>query len=734
MKPNDILNKLSLDEKIKWTAGNNMWTMIGNKDLNINPIFVADGPHGVRAYKEKPEKQMWGNNDLAPSTMFPSAAAMASTWNEELLYTIGKTIGEECNHYEVDVLLAPGVNLKRSPLAGRNFEYYSEDPYLTERMGVNFINGVQSTGVGTCIKHFALNEQENQRRFINTVVDERTMHELYLKPFQRIIEQSNPVSIMSSYNKINGDYASESKGLLKDILRDKWGYKGCVISDWGAVQNKVKSIKNGMNVEMPGQSEFEDEVYKALDNQTLTEQEIDESLIPLLELREFTLKNKNKGIKTDFKNNHEIAYSVAKEAIVLLQNDGILPLQKNAKITVIGEFANTPRINGGGSATLKPFYLESPLNELKKMFDVTFEKGYLENETNDELLEKVSSSVLKNDIVLFFTGTTEALETEGKEREHMSLPKHHIKVFNEIKKHNKKIIVVLNNGGALDLTPLENTNAMIEAWFLGSSNGKALTEIITGDTNPSGRLSETIPYCIENTPHYKLFPSNQDEVHYTGDIVRLGYRYYDTHRYPVRFPFGFGLSYTNFDYSNLTVTNETIKENDSTKITVDITNTGKKEGKEVVQLYISNKNSYYPVPSKELKQFKKIFLLPNETKTVTFELTKKDLDIYNVDYHDFYTEQGVYRILIGKNVQDIMLETEITYLNDMKVRTSLTLEHTLKTLKYHHPKFVKYLEETYRTFPWYEIEEPAIRVIKRLVKEFNLSEEVFESIKKELLK
>lgn len=734
MNSKEILKKLTLDEKVEWTSGNNMWTMIGSERLNIKPIFVADGPHGVRAYNNKPEFQMWGEKDLAPSTMFPSAAAMASTWNEELIYSVGRTIGEECNHYNVDVLLAPGVNLKRSPLAGRNFEYYSEDPYLTTRMGINFINGVQSTKVGACVKHFALNEQEDQRRFLNTIVDERVMHELYLKPFQEIIKQANPVSIMSSYNKINGEYASESSILLKDILRDKWGYEGCVISDWGAVQDKVKSLKNGMNIEMPGGSEFNHFVYEALNNKELTEKDIEESLIPLLGLREYTLKNDNKGKKTDLENNHNNAYNVSKEAIVLLENKDVLPLEKGVKIGVVGAFAKTPRINGGGSASLKPYKLENPLEELVKVFDVSYASGYCEEETSSDLLKEVKDVCKENDTIIYFTGTTKKLETEGKEREHMNFPKGHINVLEEIMKQGKKVIVVLNNGGALDLSPLENVDALIEAWFLGSSNAKALVEIITGDVNPSGRLSETIPLCIEHTPNYGLFPSKEDSVNYSGDILRLGYRYYDTHKYPVRYPFGYGLSYTSFEYSNITISNDKFKGLETIQVSVDITNTGELTGKEVVQLYIRDCESYYPVPNKELKQFKKIELKPKETKTVTFEITKKDLEIYNVDYHDFYVEEGYFDILIGRNVNDICLKETVYYVNDKKVRTSLTLNHTLKTFKYHKKEVVEKIEKDYREFPWYEIEEPAIRVLNRVKFQFKLDDETFDSICKELLK
>lgn len=708
--------------------------MLGNERLKIEDIIVADGPHGVRAYKEKPNNQVWGENVLAPSTMFPSAAAMASTWNEKLLFKVGETIAKECNHYEVDVLLAPGVNLKRSPLAGRNFEYYSEDPILTSRMAVNFINGVQSQKVGACVKHFALNEQEDQRRFVDSICDERTMHELYLRPFYNVIKEANPYTIMTSYNQVNGHYAGESSYLLQDVLRDKWNYSGCIISDWGGVQDKVKSVKNGMNVEMPGPTEFLPAITDAVKNNTLTEDEIDQSLIPLLDLRDKVLENDLKGTKTDFNKGHEAAYLVSKEAIVLLENDGILPLSPNTKIGVIGEFAKTPRINGGGSATLLPYKLENPLEELSKVFDVDYAKGYKEEETTQELLGEVTKVTQENDIIIYFTGTTENLETEGQERAHMNLPHGHIEVMNEIQKHNKKVIVVLNNGGSLNLTPVEGSNAIIEAWFLGSSNGKALSEILCGKVNPSGRLSETIPLCIENTPHYPFFPSKQDTVNYNGDIVRLGYRYYDTHKQPVRYPFGYGLSYTNFEYSNLSIDTDSLCDQSTVTLTVDVTNTGVVKGKETVQLYIHNKTCFYPTPYKELKQFKKVEIEPNETKTVTFVLGKKDFEIYSVDYHDFYVEAGIKEIMIGKNVNEILLSKEITYKQELPLRTSLTLNHTLKTFSIYKKDAFDNIVKQYRSFPWHEIEEPALRVLKRIKSEFKLDDKTYNELLEGLLK
>jgi len=734
MKKLDILKELTIEEKVNWTSGNNMWYLIGSKRLEIKEILVADGPHGVRVYNERPGHNTLNLIDLAPSTLFPSARAMASTFNESLIFKVGETIGKECNMHDVDILLAPGLNLKRSPLGGRNFEYYSEDPYLTGRTAINFINGVQSTGVGTCIKHFALNEQENQRRFINSIVDERTMNELYLKPFEMAIKEANPWSVMTSYNKVNGHYSAESTELIKDTLRTKWNYKGAVMSDWGGVQDKVKSIKNGLNVEMPGPSEFIDDVYKALEDGTLTEQEIDESLLPLLDLTDKIALNNNKLKPTNLTENHLIARKVAEEAIVLLKNNGILPL-KLTDIAVIGEFAATPRINGGGSATLKPFILENPLEELRKEFNVSYAKGYIEDDTNAQLLEEVKNAVQDKEVIIYFTGTTKNLEVEGKDREHMNLPKGHLEVFEVLRHLNKPIIVILNNGSAIDLTNVEEyTSAILESWFLGGANAVALVNVLKGIVNPSGRLSETFPLCIQNTPHYGVFPAKEGSVNYSGDIINSGYKYYDTHKYPVRYPFGYGLSYTTFTYSNLQVDKEVIKDSQLLNLTVDITNTGSLEGKEVVQIYVEDIESYYPHPKKELVAYKKLNLKPNETKTVKFSLDENAFNVYSMMHHDFKVEPGEFNIHVAKNVNEVVLSIKVTYTTKEPFITELSLAHPLKNFGLYKKEQAEKIINKYRAFPWYEIEEPTLRVLKRIKKEFKLTDIEFQDMLDELLK
>lgn len=730
MNIKELLKELTIEEKVGLTSGSNTWNMLGLKRLNIPKIMVADGPHGVRVYERSTiDSEAFNTEHLAKSTMFPSAAAMAATFNENLIFEVGKTIGNECNMFGVDVLLAPGVNQKRSPLGGRNFEYYSEDPYLSGTIASSYINGVQSTGVGACVKHFALNEQETQRRFVNSVIDPRTLHEFYLLPFEMAIKNSKPSMVMSAYNRVNGDYAGESSLLLQDILRKKWGYEGVVVSDWGGVQNKVKSIKNGMNIEMPGPSEFNQEIFDALKQGTLNVSELDASLEPLLRLASHVSNNQNKGNKTDLDQNHLIAAKVAEEAIVLLKNDGILPIKNNIKLGIVGEFAQKPRINGGGSATLRPYILENPLSEFGKYFNVDFAAGYHDDVTSETLLEEVREVALNNEYIILFIGTTESLESEGRERPHMNIPRAHLDVFDKIKEINGNIIVVLNNGSALNLTPLVNSSrAIIESWFLGGANASALVKIIRGIINPSGRLSETIPLDISNTPHFADYPSHQDDVLYYGDIINNGYRYYDTHKFPVLYPFGYGLSYTTFVYSNLRVSKEILTNQDVLEVTFSITNTGEVGGFETAQCYIRDVDSYYQRPYKELKGFKKVYIEPGETKDVTIRLEQRAFAIYAVDFNEFRVETGIFQVMIGSNVQEIHLMKEIVFESDEQIRSNLTLLHPYNNWEKYSPSTVKDIETTYRKIEWYEKEEPILRVLKRLQRQFDISEEKYSQL------
>lgn len=727
------LHQCTLEEKQQLTSGQTNWTFFGVKRLGLPTLTCADGPHGVRAYKREKGNPFHGSH-LQPATLFPVAAAMASTFNPSLIERVGETIGTECNLYDVDLLLAPGINLKRSPLGGRNFEYYSEDPYLTAEIASAFVKGVQSTGVGATIKHFALNEQEYQRRWINTIADERTMHELYLRPFHDVIKQANPRSIMTSYNRINGHYAGESQEMMKHILRDKWNYKGFVISDWGGVQHKVKSVVNGMNLEMPGPGEFKQQLRDAVNDGTITEQQLDESLVPLFDFYDEAIKNPNKGNDVDFDQHHNVAQNVAREAIVLLENDGILPLQEHTKLAVVGAFADVPRINGGGSATVRAYHTEQPLEELQKYYQVQYAKGYEEENTSPSLLQEVQQVCETQDVILYFTGTTASLETEGDDRPHMHIPQGHLDVLEVLAQLDKPLIVVLNTGSAINVMPvIKHANALIESWLLGGANAVALIDIIRGVTNPSGRLAETFPTSIKQTPHYGQFPSQEDEVYIHGDIINMGYRYYDTHDYVPRYPFGYGLSYTTFAYKDITLSSNEINEENKIIVNVEIENTGDVDGYEVVQLYIHDATGIHAKPYKQLRGFDKVFIPAGEHKTVSFELDKDDVAFYDVHQHDFVLENGQSIIMVGSNVSDIHLTAEIQVVAKPRTETHLTMDHPLKLFSQLKPAVYKDFEETFGVIPWYNIEEPAGRVINRLGRRHQLSTEEVASWKHRLL-
>jgi len=728
------MNKIPLKEKIKLTSGQNNWHFFESAFVDGRKINVADGPHGVRVYKQRVEDgDFLSQRHLAETTLFPSASAMASTWNNALIEQVGETIGKECRHHQVDVLLGPGINLKRSPLGGRNFEYYSEDPYLTSKIGASFVKGVQQEKVGACIKHFGLNEQETMRRFVNVKIDERTLHEMYLYPFYKIIKEANPWMVMSSYNKLRGDYASESAYLLQDVLRDKWGYEGAVVSDWGAVQDKVKSIKHGMNVEMPGPSSFEGEVEQALKDGSLTETDLDESLEPLFKLHEKVKKIKPLD-KVDLLSHHKIAQQVAREAMVLLENDGILPIKEpKDSILVVGEFAKQPRINGGGSATVKPHIQETPFQALEEVCaNLTYAKGYEEDNTNEDLLREVREKASNVKTVLYFTGTTEQLETEGKDRPHLSLPEGHLQVLLNLAEVNNNVIVVLSNGSALDLRQVkEHSRAILETWFLGGAAGQAIKELLFGEFSPSGRLQETFPLKLEHTPHYPIFPQ-KEEVDYHKDLIMNGYRYYDTHAYDVMYPFGYGLSYAEILYKNIEIAKNV--NNQQTYLTVSLTleNLSQIDAYETVQVYIKSNQKDIVKPSKELKGFKKVFVKRESTEEVEIHLPMDAFESYALSHEGFVVYNGDYEVLVGRNVRDIEYKDQVVIEEGIDYKPVMDINYPVNYLTLYHPTWAKYIEDNFRSLWWHEKEEPIWRIMDRFRRHTKMDDAKFETLMKKL--
>ncbi|AJY76163.1 glycoside hydrolase family 3 C-terminal domain-containing protein [Paenibacillus beijingensis] len=652
------LEQLTLDEKIRLCAGENMWSTAQIERLGIPPLFMADGPHGVR--KEKSDILLGVSE---PATCFPTASALASTWNVELIEQIGTGLGTECRRLDVQLLLGPGINMKRSPLCGRNFEYYSEDPYLSGEIGAAFIQGVQSQGVGTTLKHFACYNTEFERMTISSEVDERVMREIYLAAFERIIKKAEPWSMMASYNKVNGTYATESKFLLTDVLRGEWGYTGFVMSDWLAVQNRVKALEAGMDLEMPGPALSGARALKeAVLSGALPEQSLNDAARNILRAVEKSMEPANTNPDWSFETAHGLARAAAEEGIVLLRNEGgILPLDRTqlSSLAVIGRNAKFPLVQGGGSAKINPAKLDIPFDEIRNLVDartdIFYADGYMDKAAADlNLIAEAVKAAGMADAVLLFVGDG---EDEGNDREHMDLPESHVQLLQAVAAVNRNCIVILNNGSAVEMRRwIDSVPAILEAWLHGQAGGSAIANIVFGEANPSGKLPETFPVKLSDNPSYLNFPGDQGRTVY-GEGLFIGYRYYDRKQIEPQFPFGHGLSYTTFEYSDLQI--ERKREEGELSVSVNITNSGHRAGKEIVQLYIGDPQCGLVRPDKELKGFAKVDLAPGETKTVTIDLDKRDFSYYDPKIGDWAADSGSFDLFIGASSQDIRLSERI---------------------------------------------------------------------------
>ncbi len=723
-----IVEKMTLEEKLMMLGGKDGWHFYGVERLGIHDVRVCDGPHGVRVHTEKSE-------EYDPATNFPTASALASTFNEDLLRLAGETIGQECRYYGVQVLLGPGVNGKRSPLAGRNFEYYSEDPYLSGKMASAFINGVQSQKVGTSLKHYIANEQETSRLFISSKVDERTLHELYLTPFEMAIKEANPWTIMGSYNRINGVYGCENEHTLMKILKGQLKYDGLVVSDWGAVNDKVESHKYGLDIQMPGPVEITERLRQAVLSNEITMDNLNDHVERCLRLNERVFKP-GEGVDLDLEKNHKIAQEVARESIVLLKNDKFLPLKKNSKVALIGRFADDQvRYNGGGSSWMKAYKIEKPIDAISSRAQVHYAPAYDQEKTNAKLTQEALKAASMSKTVIFFTGTTASMESEGHDRSSIQLPPHHLALLKKIHKVNPNIVVVLNNGAAVDLREVvPYAKAIIEAWLLGSPAGEPIAEILFGEVNPSGKLSETFPLQLEHTPAYGNFPGLSDEIVYSEGLF-TGYRHYDFRKIDVMAPFGFGLSYTTFKLSQPILSKTVINHDETLTISIDVTNTGKMEGSEVIQLYVKDKLSYLQRPEKELRGFKKVHLKVGETKTVTMTLNQRDFAYYVPHLSRFAVETGEFDLILATSAKDIHSISTIQVNSPDKVRPHLTLEYPYtQWIRYPHEKNqVEKLIKMSRKPHWWDTEPPLSRWLNHLKHEFNWSEEKLNEIKAMLM-
>lgn len=659
----ELLKKLTLDEKVNMLSGSTTWlTQDVHKDgVDIPAVRMSDGPSGLRR-----EKMSGGVNIMQtpePATCFPGAIITASSWDEDLVEEVGKAIAIEAQSLGVSTVLGPGVNIKRSPLCGRNFEYFSEDPFLAGRMGGAWVRGVQSNNVGTSLKHYLANNQEHIRMTIDSIVDERTLREIYMPAFEHIVKEEKPTTIMCSYNRLNGTYLSDHKRFLTDVLRDEWGFDGIVVSDWGAVNNRADGVKAGMDLEMPGSNGLHDaDVYKALQDGTLTEDDIDKVVLRLIKFAYENAEREEqaKGVKFDIEKHNEIARKTAEGGAVLLKNDGILPLNKNQSVAVIGKLAKKIRYQGGGSSHILPTKLTSftdALDNVGQAYD--YADGYvLKGEGYKKSLIKQAVETAKGkDVVLLFIGLTDAFESEGYDRSHMQIPSSHVTLINEILKVNKNVVVVLSCGSPIEIGDWDNNvRGVLNLYLGGQAGGEAAYNLIYGNVNPSGKLAETFPLKEQDYIGSKYFRMGPRTVEYREGVY-VGYRYFDSADKPVKYPFGYGLSYTQFEYSNLRASADAINEGDEYSITFTIKNVGKVAGAEIAQVYVNDTESTLYRPKQELKGFKKVYLEPGEEKDVTISLDSRAFAYYNVAINDWHVESGDFRILVGASSRDIKLET-----------------------------------------------------------------------------
>ncbi|MDM5336427.1 glycoside hydrolase family 3 C-terminal domain-containing protein [Fictibacillus enclensis] len=660
----ELVLQMTLEEKAGLCSGKDFWNTNGIERLGIPSVMVTDGPHGLR--KQKMGADHLGLFDSVPATCFPSAAGMASSWNRALINKVGIALGKECQAEDIAVLLGPGANIKRSPLCGRNFEYFSEDPYLSSEIAANHINGVQSQGVGTSLKHFAANNQEHRRMSTDAIIDERTLREIYLASFEGAVKQSKPWTIMCSYNKVNGKFASENNYLLNEILKEEWGFEGFVVSDWGAVNERDIALENGLELEMPASKGIgEKKVIEAVQSGRLSEEKLDAAVERILRIILKAVEEKKENTTYDQEAHHQLARETARESMVLLKNqDRILPLRKEGNIAVIGEFAKVPRFQGGGSSHIKPTKLENILEEIEKTAgsrtNVTYAQGFYRDKDiiDKALIEEAKDAALKAETVILFAGLPDRYESEGYDRMHLHIPENQQQLIEAVAKVNQNIVVVLSNGAPIEMPWLEKVKGLLEGYLGGQALGGAIADILFGDANPSGKLAETFPKHLADNPSYFYFPGDGDKVEYREGVF-VGYRYYDTKNVEPLFPFGYGLSYTTFEYNHLSVSKKTLKDFDTLTVTITIKNTGVMAGKEVVQLYIRDVESSISRPHKELKGFEKLELQPGEEKTVTFTLNKRSFAYYNTDLKDWHVESGEFEILIGRSSKDIVLTEKV---------------------------------------------------------------------------
>ena len=648
-KHQDILDQLTLKEKASLISGKDFWQTVNIDRLGIPSAFLSDGPHGVR--RQAAAADHLGLNASIPATCYPTAATMANSWDPELGEGLGQRVGQEAAVQKVNVLLGPGTNMKRNPLCGRNFEYFSEDPYLAGKMAAGYIRGIQSNGISACVKHFACNDQEENRMTLDSVLDERTFREIYLTAFEIAVKEGKTKSIMSAYNLINGTFANENEHLLVDILRKEWGFDGLVVTDWGGNNDGVLSLKCGNQLEMPGTPDRPEEVIKAIENGELDESVLDDNVDTLLDIIFDTMKNgvEKAPEKFDVDEHHEFAKKCAEESAVLLKNDGVLPLNKDEKVAFIGDFLYLPRYQGAGSSIVNPTKLDNTKDLLSicGLTVVGHARGFNRyGKKKKKLFNEAIELAKKADIVVLYLGLDEVTEAEGLDRENLHLENNQLELVKAVKELGKKIVVVLSCGSAVELPFVDDVNGLLHCYLNGQAGAEATLNILSGKVNPSGKLSETYPVVYEDVASSDNFPSHTRTIEYR-EAYGIGYRYFEKANVATRFPFGYGLSYTRFEYANLKISDK--------GISFDVKNAGNVDGKEVAQLYVGLKNSEVIRPVKELKGFAKVFLKAGETKKVEIAFDDKTFRYFNTLTNKWEVEKGVYDIYVGASVDDIRL-------------------------------------------------------------------------------
>lgn len=685
MNIKEIISKITIEEKFSLLSGRTNWDTAPVERLGIPSISLSDGPHGVRkdfnaantVSEDGTIKPTWdtdlaGYNGLSyayKATCFPTASAMSATWNTEMVEEVGKALGEECAALNVDIILGPGTNIKRTPLCGRNFEYFSEDPYLSGELSAAYINGVQSKGIGTSLKHFAGNNQEFDRGDISSEIDIRTLREIYLRPFEIAIKKAKPWTVMCAYNRLNGIYCAENKFLLNDMLKEEFGFEGLVVSDWWAVKDRAKSLKGSLDLEMPVNDKSMTVLKTAYKKGEISDEEINSALERVLKIVFKASEGKSsRGKEYDATKHHELARRAASEAITLLKNeDEVLPVTKEKvkKIAVIGEFARQPIIQGGGSACLTPMEVDSALDRIIELagtdIEVDFAAAYSVWAAfpGVERLGKAMELAADADVAIVFVGESQKVEAEAFDRFNIKLSPDMENIILRVAAQNPNTVVVIEAGSAIDMSAwIHKVKGVVFSWFGGEAVGSAIADILFGLTNPSGKLAETFPLKLEDTPAFGTYPGNGFAVSYTEGIM-VGYRYYDSYEKEVLFPFGHGLSYTNFEYSDLKITPDTPLIADEVKVSFKVKNIGKVQGKETVQIYVNDKACRTLRPNKELKAFTKIDLQPGEEKQVEFTLNREAFEYFNVNLNSWYIESGNFQIQIGSSSRDIRLKGKV---------------------------------------------------------------------------